>query len=196
MAGARALWVANGMKKEQMGKPIIAIANSFTQFVPGHTHLHEAGQIIKKEIEKLGCFAAEFNTIAIDDGIAMGHDGMLYSLPSRDIIADSVEYPHHYTDRAFQYIVELLSRVCRRMNHRNLSRVYGDKERVCKPVGKAIGQGLKVIVCKPVYNNSFILAGYKVGDLVGIFAGKESVQVDVVLLSQAEHDADRNFGIA
>ena len=92
MAGARALWVANGMKKEQMGKPIIAIANSFTQFVPGHTHLHEAGQIIKKEIEKLGCFAAEFNTIAIDDGIAMGHDGMLYSLPSRDIIADSVEY--------------------------------------------------------------------------------------------------------
>ena len=92
MAGARALWVANGMKKEQMGKPIIAIANSFTQFVPGHTHLHEAGQIIKAEIEKLGCFAAEFNTIAIDDGIAMGHDGMLYSLPSRDIIADSVEY--------------------------------------------------------------------------------------------------------
>ena len=86
------MWVANGMKKEQMGKPIIAIANSFTQFVPGHTHLHEAGQIIKKEIEKLGCFAAEFNTIAIDDGIAMGHDGMLYSLPSRDIIADSVEY--------------------------------------------------------------------------------------------------------
>ena len=92
MAGARALWVANGMKKEQMGKPIIAIANSFTQFVPGHTHLHEAGQIIKTEIERLGCFAAEFNTIAIDDGIAMGHDGMLYSLPSRDIIADSVEY--------------------------------------------------------------------------------------------------------
>ena len=92
MAGARALWVANGMKKEQMGKPIIAIANSFTQFVPGHVHLHEAGQIIKKEIERLGCFAAEFNTIAIDDGIAMGHDGMLYSLPSRDIIADSVEY--------------------------------------------------------------------------------------------------------
>ena len=92
MAGARALWVANGMKKEQMGKPIIAIANSFTQFVPGHVHLHEAGQIIKKEIERLGCFAAEFNTIAVDDGIAMGHDGMLYSLPSRDIIADSVEY--------------------------------------------------------------------------------------------------------
>ena len=91
MAGARALWVANGMKKEQMGKPIFAIANSFTQFVPGHVHLHEAGQIIKKEIERLGCFAAEFNTIAVDDGIAMGHDGMLYSLPSRDIIADSVE---------------------------------------------------------------------------------------------------------
>lgn len=92
MAGARALWVANGMKREQFGKPIIAIVNSFTQFVPGHTHLHEAGQIIKKEIEQLGCYAAEFNTIAIDDGIAMGHDGMLYSLPSRDIIADSVEY--------------------------------------------------------------------------------------------------------
>lgn len=92
MAGARALWMANGMKREMLGKPIVAIANSFTQLVPGHTHLHEAGQIVKAEIEKLGCFAAEFNTIAIDDGIAMGHDGMLYSLPSRDIIADSVEY--------------------------------------------------------------------------------------------------------
>ena len=92
MAGARALWVANGMKKEMMGKPTIAIVNLFTQFVPGHTHLHEIGQQVKAEIEKLGCFAAEFNTIAIDDGIAMGHDGMLYSLPSRDIIADSVEY--------------------------------------------------------------------------------------------------------
>jgi len=92
MAGARSLWVANGMKKEMMGKPIIAIVNSFTQFVPGHTHLHEIGQQVKAEIEKLGCFAAEFNTIAIDDGIAMGHDGMLYSLPSRDIIADSIEY--------------------------------------------------------------------------------------------------------
>ena len=92
MAGARALWVATGMKQEQFGKPIIAIVNSFTQFVPGHTHLHEIGQIVKAEIEKMGCFAAEFNTIAIDDGIAMGHDGMLYSLPSRDIIADSVEY--------------------------------------------------------------------------------------------------------
>jgi dihydroxy-acid dehydratase len=80
------------MKHEQFGKPIIAIVNSFTQFVPGHTHLHEIGQIVKAEIEKMGCFAAEFNTIAIDDGIAMGHDGMLYSLPSRDIIADSVEY--------------------------------------------------------------------------------------------------------
>ena len=91
MAGARALWVAAGMKPEQFGKPIIAIVNSFTQFVPGHTHLHEVGQIVKDEIEKLGCYAAEFNTIAIDDGIAMGHDGMLYSLPSRDIIADSVE---------------------------------------------------------------------------------------------------------
>lgn len=92
MAGARALWRANGMKPEQMGKPVIAIVNSFTQFVPGHTHLHEIGQYVKNEIEKLGCFAAEFNTIAIDDGIAMGHDGMLYSLPSRDLIADSVEY--------------------------------------------------------------------------------------------------------
>ncbi len=92
MAGARALWVANGMKREMMGKPIIAIVNSFTQFVPGHTHLHDIGQLVKAEIEKLGCYAAEFNTIAIDDGIAMGHDGMLYSLPSRDLIADSVEY--------------------------------------------------------------------------------------------------------
>lgn len=92
MAGARALWRANGMKEEQFGKPIIAIVNSFTQFVPGHTHLHEVGQIVKQEIEKQGCFAAEFNTIAIDDGIAMGHDGMLYSLPSRDMIADSIEY--------------------------------------------------------------------------------------------------------
>lgn len=92
MAGARALWRANGMQEEQMGKPIIAIVNSFTQFVPGHVHLHEIGQKVKAAIEELGCFAAEFNTIAIDDGIAMGHDGMLYSLPSRDIIADSVEY--------------------------------------------------------------------------------------------------------
>jgi len=92
MAGARALWVANGMKREMFGKPVIAIVNSFTQFVPGHTHLHEIGQIVKAEIERMGCYAAEFNTIAVDDGIAMGHDGMLYSLPSRDIIADSVEY--------------------------------------------------------------------------------------------------------
>ena len=92
MAGARALWKANGMTNEQMGKPLIAVVNSFTQFVPGHAHLHEIGQKVKAEIEKLGCFAAEFNTIAIDDGIAMGHDGMLYSLPSRDLIADSVEY--------------------------------------------------------------------------------------------------------
>ena len=92
MAGARALWAAAGMKREQIGKPIIAVVNSFTQFVPGHTHLHEVGQIVKGEIEAMGCYAAEFNTIAIDDGIAMGHDGMLYSLPSRDIIADAVEY--------------------------------------------------------------------------------------------------------
>lgn len=92
MAGARALWRANGMKDNQFGKPVIAIANSFTQFVPGHVHLGEAGQIVKKAIEDAGCFAAEFNTIAVDDGIAMGHNGMLYSLPSRDLIADSVEY--------------------------------------------------------------------------------------------------------
>ncbi len=92
MAGARSLWHANGMKNEQFGKPIIAIANSFTQFVPGHVHLHEIGQRVKKIIESQGFFAAEFNTIAIDDGIAMGHTGMLYSLPSRDLIADSVEY--------------------------------------------------------------------------------------------------------
>ncbi|PZX19372.1 dihydroxy-acid dehydratase [Breznakibacter xylanolyticus] len=92
MAGARSLWRANGRSEEQMKKPIIAIVNSFTQFVPGHVHLHEIGQDVKRIIESMGCFAAEFNTIAIDDGIAMGHDGMLYSLPSRDIIADSVEY--------------------------------------------------------------------------------------------------------
>ena len=92
MAGARSLWRANGMKDEQMGRPLIAVVNSFTQFVPGHAHLHQIGQDVKKMIEKQGCFAAEFNTIAIDDGIAMGHDGMLYSLPSRDLIADSVEY--------------------------------------------------------------------------------------------------------
>ncbi len=92
MAGARSLWRANGMKDEHFGKPLIAVVNSFTQFVPGHAHLHNIGQHIKGLIEKQGCFAAEFNTIAIDDGIAMGHDGMLYSLPSRDVIADSVEY--------------------------------------------------------------------------------------------------------
>jgi dihydroxy-acid dehydratase len=92
MAGARSLWRANGMKSHQFGKPVIAIVNSFTQFVPGHVHLQHVGQLVKAEIEKLGCFAAEFNTIAIDDGIAMGHAGMLYSLPSRDLIADSIEY--------------------------------------------------------------------------------------------------------
>ncbi|NOQ45097.1 MAG: dihydroxy-acid dehydratase [Desulfobulbaceae bacterium] len=92
MAGARALWRANGMQEAQIGKPVIAVVNSFTQFVPGHVHLHEIGQQVKKRIEEQGCFAAEFNTIAIDDGIAMGHDGMLYSLPSRELIADSVEY--------------------------------------------------------------------------------------------------------
>ena len=92
MAGARSLWRANGMSEEQMDKPVIAIVNSFTQFVPGHVHLHNTGQQVKAYIEEMGCFAAEFNTIAIDDGIAMGHDGMLYSLPSREVIADSVEY--------------------------------------------------------------------------------------------------------
>ena len=92
MAGARALWRANGMQEKHWGQPIIAVVNSFTQFVPGHTHLHEIGQLIKQRIEAQGCFAAEFNTIAIDDGIAMGHNGMLYSLPSRELIADSVEY--------------------------------------------------------------------------------------------------------
>jgi len=92
MAGARSLWRANGIKEEQIGRPIIGIANSFTQLVPGHVHLHDIGQQVKKIIESKGCFAAEFNTIAIDDGIAMGHDGMLYSLPSRELIADSVEY--------------------------------------------------------------------------------------------------------
>jgi len=92
MAGARSLWRANGMKEEHFGKPIIAVVNSFSQFVPGHAHLHEIGQLVKSRIEQKGFFAAEFNTIAIDDGIAMGHDGMLYSLPSRDMIADSVEY--------------------------------------------------------------------------------------------------------
>ena len=92
MAGARSLFRANGMNKEQLGKPVIAIANSFSQFVPGHAHLHAAGQLVKSIVEEQGCFAAEFNTIAICDGIAMGHEGMLYSLPSRDMIADSVEY--------------------------------------------------------------------------------------------------------
>lgn len=92
MAGARALWRATGTKDEDINKPIIAIANSFTQFVPGHVHLHNVGQLVKEEIERNGAVAKEFDTIAVDDGIAMGHDGMLYSLPSREIIADSVEY--------------------------------------------------------------------------------------------------------
>ena len=92
MAGARALWRATGMKEEDFSKPIIAVANSFTQFVPGHVHLKDMGQLVAREIEKAGGVAKEFNTIAVDDGIAMGHGGMLYSLPSRDLIADSVEY--------------------------------------------------------------------------------------------------------
>ncbi len=92
MAGARALWRANGMTEKQFERPVIAVVNSFTQMVPGHVHLHHIGQEVKKCIESMGCFAPEFNTIAIDDGIAMGHSGMLYSLPSRELIADSVEY--------------------------------------------------------------------------------------------------------
>ena len=92
MAGARGLWRATGMTDDDFGKPIIAIANSFTQFVPGHVHLQNLGQMVAREVEAAGGVAKEFNTIAVDDGIAMGHDGMLYSLPSREIIADSVEY--------------------------------------------------------------------------------------------------------
>src|SRR4028119_404448 len=92
MAGARGLWRATGMKDSDFGKPIIAISNSFTQFVPGHVHLKDLGQLVAREIEQAGGVAKEFNTIAVDDGIAMGHDGMLYSLPSRELIADSVEY--------------------------------------------------------------------------------------------------------
>ncbi len=92
MAGARGLWRATGMKDSDFGKPIIAVVNSFTQFVPGHVHLKDLGQMVAREIEAAGGVAKEFNTIAVDDGIAMGHDGMLYSLPSRDLIADSVEY--------------------------------------------------------------------------------------------------------
>ncbi len=92
MAGARALWRATGMKDEDFQKPIVAVVNSFTQFVPGHVHLKDLGQLVAREIEAAGGVAKEFNTIAVDDGIAMGHDGMLYSLPSRDVITDSVEY--------------------------------------------------------------------------------------------------------
>jgi len=92
MAGARSLWRATGMQDGDFGKPIIAVANSFTQFVPGHVHLKDLGQLVAEEIARAGGVAKEFNTIAIDDGIAMGHDGMLYSLPSRELIADSVEY--------------------------------------------------------------------------------------------------------
>ena len=92
MAGARGLWRAAGMKDEDFGKPILAIVNSFTQFVPGHVHLKDLGQLVAREVEAAGGVAKEFNTIAVDDGIAMGHDGMLYSLPSRELIADSVEY--------------------------------------------------------------------------------------------------------
>src|SRR5574340_1115926 len=92
MAGARALWRATGMKDGDFGKPIIAVVNSFTQFVPGHVHLKDLGQLVAREIEAAGGIAKEFNTIAVDEGIAMGHGGMLYSLPSREVIADSVEY--------------------------------------------------------------------------------------------------------
>src|SRR6201992_2752329 len=92
MAGARGLWRATGMKNEDFGQPILAVGHSFTQFVPGHVHLQHLGQLVAREIELAGGVAKEFNTIAVDDGIAMGHDGMLYSLPSRELIADSVEY--------------------------------------------------------------------------------------------------------
>ena len=92
MAGARALWIATGTKPEEFGRPVIAVVNSFTEFVPGHVHLREVGKIVAEEIRKAGGIPKEMNTIAVDDGIAMGHDGMLYSLPSRDLIADSVEY--------------------------------------------------------------------------------------------------------
>src|SRR5660397_19989 len=92
MAGARALWRATGMTNEDFGKPIVAIANSFTQFVPGHVHLKDMGQLVAQSVKEAGGVGREFNSIAVDDGIAMGHDGMLYSLPSRDLIADSVEY--------------------------------------------------------------------------------------------------------
>src|SRR5947209_17506434 len=95
MAGARGLWRATGVKEGDFGKPIIAIANSFTQFVPGHVHLKDLGQLVAREVEAAGGIAKEFNTIAVDDGIAMGHDGMLYSLPSREIISDSVDYMGH-----------------------------------------------------------------------------------------------------
>src|SRR5258708_8111804 len=95
MAGARGLWRATGMKNEDFGKPIVAVVNSFTQFVPGHVHLKDLGQLVAREIEQAGGVAKEFNTIAIDDGIAMGHDGLLYSLPSPEIIADSGEYMAH-----------------------------------------------------------------------------------------------------
>src|SRR5438093_12765238 len=92
MAGARGLWRATGMTNEDFGKPIIAVVNSFTQFVPGHVHLKDLGQLVAREIEQAGGVAKEFNTIAVDDGIAMAHDGMLYSLPSRELMADSVDY--------------------------------------------------------------------------------------------------------
>ena len=118
MAGARALWRANGMKETEMGNPIIAIVNSFTQFVPGHVHLHEIGQTVKKEIEKLGCFAAEFNTIAIDDGIAMGHDGMLYSLPSRDLI--EIDIPN----RSINLLIEETEMERRRAEENTLSLIH------------------------------------------------------------------------
>ena len=121
MAGARALWTANGMKKEQMGKPIIAIVNSFTQFVPGHVHLHEIGQFVKKEIEKQGCFAAEFNTIAIDDGIAMGHDGMLYSLSECIQKAKSFEYPNDATAMFAEKVLEKYSRSIMQIDSASLS---------------------------------------------------------------------------
>ena len=181
MAGARALWVATGMKREQMGKPIIAIVNSFTQFVPGHTHLHEIGQIVREEIERMGCYAAEFNTIAVDDGIAMGHSGMLYSLPSRDVIADSVEYmvEAHKADAMIYYripvikdIVKLRAGAGLGLGYHNIfDKKYTEKDKVIPYLNASLnwivkcGQHLEfvfspaIIICPSEFDWSFIQLG-------------------------------------
>jgi dihydroxy-acid dehydratase len=140
MAGARALWRANGMEGEQFGKPIIAIANSFTQFVPGHAHLHDIGQRVKSIVEEAGCFAAEFNTIAVDDGIAMGHAGMLYSLPSREIIADSVEYMVNAHCADALICISNCDKITRECSWRpcvSISRRYSSAADLWKPAGSA-----------------------------------------------------------